>query len=328
MKKSDLDIGNPCNVTDPSAQCREGLLCSSAGIDNGAEVCQSTRSFGCSCTVDAQCDGGLCLDNSCDAVRSIGDFCTTDLHCGSVCVNQTCSLGSVNDKCNADKSCSTGFCAEDSTCQADTRENCSLSNPNGKCSGLNAVCFYGKCYSPNGDVGASCNASLSFPQCKVTLACLNGTCSKVAEGSPCTDRSVCNSLQDCVCSEDTSTYGCYTKIGASCATTYQALDDCLNQCTERQSIGVPGTCASMCKTLDTQYTCCQGCATQSTFFNYNGTCPSLVSQPCCSSTMACSEQSNDSVCPVTNPSTTSSSSVTFFSGVLCLGLLIAVSLFA
>jgi len=303
-----IDIGQPCNTSDPSGQCRVGLFCSSVGT-GGSSVCQHTRSFGCQCDADEECTGGLCLNNSCDALRSIGDSCTADLQCGSVCNNQVCDVGSVGDKCNSDKSCASGFCSEEVTCQTDARPTCSASNPNGQCEDSSSVCFGGICYLTNGDAGSSCNSSLPFPQCKVTLGCIDGACAQVPEGTPCSDRSVCSLVQDCVCGGDNSSlYGCYTKIGVTCADAYQALDDCLGLCTETQSMEIPNTCANKCQKHSIEYACCEGCATHGTFYNWEGSCPTLSSTSCCSSTVACSELDNEAVCAASNSTADSSSS--------------------
>lgn len=271
------------------------------------------------------------MNNSCDAVRSIGDSCTTNLQCGSVCNNNQCALGSVNDKCNGDQSCASSFCAtNNNTCQIDTRGRCSVSNPYGLCNESSSICYEGKCYSTNSDEGAACNSSLPFPQCEVTLACISSTCVQVAEGTPCSDRSVCSLVQDCLCSGGgaTSVYGCYTKIGMSCAVAYQALENCLSNCTEWESDGVPNTCANKCHPLKMKYACCEGCSIGSTFFNAKGTCPSLVALPCCSSSVACAELPNKAVCEVnsifpihTNSGPSICRNAWIFVGLLAVGLL-------
>ena len=310
-----IEIGEKCDLVSTTSRCREGLSCSAFGIGDGTTVCQTTQSYGCSCTTDDVCDGGLCLNGTCDALRSIGDPCTVDDHCGSICSNGVCATGPVGAKCNAHHSCSSGYC-DGETCQTDTRAACNAANPfNGKCDNPTDFCYDGVCHIRYGGLGAECNATVPGPSCKVSLACINGACVTVAEGTPCSSSNDCNSLQSCVCGSgaNSNVYGCYTTAGVECAAIFQELEDCLQQCTEPDAEGVPNTCANGCSSLRSQHECCISCANDSPIINYSGTCPDIQPMSCCSTTTACGTtfcgtSNNATSAPTTTPGTTGDSS--------------------
>lgn len=298
-----LGIGEECDVTSATARCNNGLACANS-------ICQTTRSYGCKCETREECDGFLCINGTCDAMRSIGDSCTIDDHCGSICSSGVCIAGPIGAKCNAHHSCDSKYCDDDSfTCQNDARQACSASSPfGGKCDDPNALCYDGTCYSRNGNAGDKCNSSLSFPQCKVYLACVDGTCSTIPEGNPCTSANECNRLQSCVCAPtkdgSRSLYGCYTTQGIECTLIYQALEDCLNLCSELGTAeGIPGTCAHKCTAKRSAYECCTSCNNDSPLINYNGTCPDIQPVDCCSTDKACTTTTTCSETSTTPPTT-------------------------
>lgn len=311
-KISYLGIGSLC---DSSSRCMEGLYCANFGLEDDVTMCQTTRSFGCSCTEAEQCDGFLCINGICDALRSIGDPCTTDEHCGSVCTNGKCAAGAIGAKCNSHRSCDSNYCDDENTCQNDPRPPCSESASfNGRCDDPNAICYDGVCYRRNGEAGSACNTTLPGIFCKLSLACKEGICTTVPEGSPCSSALDCNKYQSCTCASNsggsTSQYGCYTTQGLECAFAYQQLEDCLNKCSERDAEGIPNTCANKCVSLRSAYDCCNGCETDMSLINYNGTCPDIYPVDCCSSTKSCSVASCGTGQTTPQPSTTPEPSTT------------------
>lgn len=146
--------------------------------------------LGDACAIQGDCLEGVCENGVCS--QHAGSPCPGGIPCrtGAVCQNDICAVGQ-GETCNGDEWCTTGFCAT----IGDPTEPCipvtglQTSSLSCHCEVVPKFCV---------EMGDACADS---GECCGSLACIDGACSLIPDGSSCSFNEHCES-GICVDSDD------------------------------------------------------------------------------------------------------------------------------
>ncbi len=197
------------------------------------------------CSVDADCDGGRCVDGACQAGAPDGsteppDGSTEPPDASILCLEfqQPCTPGEepacCSGLCRAEADGGPTVCAMEALCSPDgsvctaSTDCCSLRCGGGVCEGERCVQIDGAC----GEAEECCSGICTGGKCAQIPGAICGTL-----GETCTDRSQC-------CSKNCQGERCVRASSCSAAgdICYAALDCCNGGC-QLPAGGGPGTCA-------------------------------------------------------------------------------------
>jgi alpha-tubulin suppressor-like RCC1 family protein len=209
-----------------SASCSGGQL-TPVGACNGAGACSTPAPSGCpggvvcaslsackaaTCTADADCVSGLCLNSTCTAKAgnastcSAADQCTSGVCADGVCCATTCSgtCQACNDTSNGH---TVGTCANISGTPRSGHGTCSGSGTCAStCNGTSASCVYAStstscrsasCSSGSQTLAANCDGVGNCPTA-TTQTCGQYVCGATACVATCTSNTQCVSGAACV----------------------------------------------------------------------------------------------------------------------------------
>ena len=183
--------GESCGA--PGESCCDGFACNEGTCE---AACYAEKS---GCDENRQCCSGLCQDHACACAQEGGDCsggqtCCSGLACadGNTCKAEACY--EIEQYCEIDSQCCSGFCEDNACACVQTGRDCS--------SGQNSQCCSGLCQDyacACAQEGGDCSGGQT---CCDGLACNGGTCEVAAcleQGEVCTETGECCPDQGLFC---------------------------------------------------------------------------------------------------------------------------------
>ena len=252
---------------DPANECNPGAC-------DGLGQCQ--RSLGVSCTVNAQCASGNCVDGVCCNTTCLGTCLACDLG-GSLgtCSNVPANVDPANE-------CPNGACTGSGTCQGSPTTPCNFPSD---CA--NNLCVDGFCCdTPCSGLCEACRASLKGSG-------VDGVCGPIGANL--------DPGNECAAGECNGAKSCESPDGASCMTGAQCLSghcvdgvccntDCSGTCRACNVPNSVGTCASVALNQDPANECNPGSC------DGLGACQINQGNPCTSNAQCSTGFCVDGVC--------------------------------